>query len=527
MISQPPSRPQKAVVITARRTVLAADPTSWKALPSPFVLGPLDSLTVPIVPIAVLFVYKQQLASADAQLIVRDQLYRALSRLLDYYPHLTGRLQFNSSDGSIEIGQLGAGADFLEAECGHPLSDFSRNGSLTVLDLPDGGNALLAPYDLTVEGVFSKPLLTLQHTHFACGRVVLGIRVHHGVCDADGYFQLVRDLAELYRGFADGAVQSHLSSPPHVSSYQSQLMNGGMTLEERQLAQRYKPSLFYVDTEGKVATDLVSGVQTTSRATPVTGRVMCFSGSSLAALKAYATEPGSGTSWVSTFEALSGLLYRCVHRARVQLRIVEPSEHGSLSFPDFLTSVNLRARMGPEIFAPRYFPNGIMTVFTSVSPELLENGPLWQIVKALHDLLLIPAITSADDVVNTVRWIAAQSDKRQIKQGFRFGNGSFMVTQWNKMDMYDGASFEAPPLMVMPPFTAISSVDGLAHFLPSYSQANGVNDKDALVVTLSLSEPVWAFLDKDEEFRRFVYAPNGLVDSPVTPKCASDGQSRH
>jgi len=90
--------------------------------------------------------------------------------------------------------------------------------------------------------------------------------------------------------------------------------------------------------------------------------------------------------------------------------------------------------------------------------------------------------------------MAVQTDKRAeaIKQGFRFGNGRFMISQWNKVTaIYK--PFEVggePPVLVSPPFTSISLVDGLAYILPT-------RNEHGLDVLLSLSEDVWEVLDRE------------------------------
>jgi hypothetical protein len=113
-----------------------------------------------------------------------------------------------------------------------------------------------------------------------------------------------------------------------------------------------------------------------------------------------------------------------------------------------------------------------------------------------------PSVTSKEEINGSLRWVAAQPDKRKIRQDFRYGNGSFMVSQWNKFDMYTGAVFEVPPVLVSPPFMPVSLVDGLAYFLPTEEQGTE-GDTGAIDVSLSLSELVWGILEQDKEFRRF------------------------
>lgn len=454
-----------SVTVISRHTVHCANEGSWTSLDSPFRLGPLDQLVAPSVPIAVVFVYT---SSPDIELIPVERLERSLTLLLDYYPHLTGRLQINSSDGTPEINRLGTGAELFVARCSERLDASDR---IVLPNLPGAGNALLAPFDPSLEGVCRDPIFTVQHTRFACGGVALGMRLHHITGDADGFFQLVGDLAELYRNGP-----SSLAHPPHIRSYLSDL-----TPEERVAALDFEPSQFYVEQRPAFSSYPV--------ASPSIGRFLRFSSSELDALKARATDPSSD-NWISTFDALCAHLYQRVYRARLQLRAKDPTLP-ELSPPDFLTPVNLRSRIG---LPPRYFPNALHCQYTSLSHDLLANGPLWQVAKALHDLTRTTSITSKEEVDRTYRWIAAQPDKRKIKQGFRYGSGSLMISQWNKMDMYAGSVFDVAPVLVAPPFTPISLVDGLGYFIPTGEQGGDID------VALSLSEPIWEFIDQDEHF---------------------------
>lgn len=449
-----------SVSVILQHTVRCANEGSWTSLESPFRLGPLDQLVAPSVPIAVVFVYAP---SPDVELIPVERLERSLTLLLDYYPHLTGRLQINPSDGTPEISRLGTGAELFVARCSERLD---RLDHIELPNLPGAGNALLAPFDPSLEGVCRDPIFTVQHTRFACGGVALGVRQHHITGDAEGFFQLVNDLAELYR-------TSSLAHPPHIRSHLSEL-----TPEERAAGLDLKQSEYYVEERPAFTSYSV--------AAPNTGRFLRFSGSELSALKARATDPSSD-GWVSTFDALCAHLYQRVYRARLKLRAHDPTLP-EMSPPDFLTPVNLRSRIG---LPPRYFPNALHCQYTSLSHETLANGPLWQVAKALHDLTRTPSTTSKEEVDRTYRWVAAQPEKRKIKQGFRYGSGLLMLSQWNKMDMYAGSVFDVAPVLVAPPFTPISLLDGLGYFIPTREQGDDID------VALSLSEPVWEFFDKD------------------------------
>eukprot|EP00762_Andalucia_godoyi_P003230 ANDGO_06671.mRNA.1 Anthranilate N-benzoyltransferase protein 3 len=504
-----------SVTVLARYTLNCANKTSLETVESPMHLGPLDQVVLSFVPIAVVFVYRPSVGS-PSELIPIERLQRALALLLDYYPHLTGRFSVNQSDQSPEITQLGTGAELLSATCSANLNDLSVfHATVRLQDLPDAGNALLAPFDPDPDRICKDPIFTVQHTRFVCGSVSLGIRLHHRVCDADGYFQLVRDLAELYRGvcMAESTGASvQLAHMPQIRSYMWELHR--MTPEERRQALQFEPSLFR----------LVPNLSTTFAASgassrpPVVGRILRFSTSELNDIKAHATEM-AGCSWISTFDALSAHLYQRVYIARVK----HSREFGGLPNEsqvsgNFLASVNWRGT--DRLNLPRgYFPNAVFCPYFSLSPDVLACAPLSQIARVVHDSLRQP---SKEQAVQTIRWIAAQPDKSCVLLAFPFETGGFMVSQWCKFDMYVNTHFDVDavgqpiaPALVCPPFTPISLVDGLAYFLATEdqfmqaSQQNGRSavstgkNTSAIDVSLSLSEPIWHLLDKDPEFRRF------------------------
>lgn len=504
------------VEVVARRTVQRAHQASIAALDSPVMLGPIDQLVPPFVPSTVVCVYKRPLSSsmADAngsKLIAVDRLARAMGLLLDYYPHLTGRLQFNPSDGTPEIAHLDSGIELLEARCSARLDESAdaSTGRITMPALPGAGNALVPPFVLSLEAVCRNPIFSIQHTRFACGSVTLGMSIHHIVCDGEGFFQLVRDLAELYRWLrAPGATVAELAHPPHIRSYLSD-----MTPEERQKMVNLQPRFFTLAPShgGKTAGTEAMTAHVTCPASsqpPVVGRVLRFSSSDLAMLKNSATDP-DGRGWVSTFDALSAHMFQRVYQARLRLR--QSQGLPSSDIPrGFLTSINLR---NPDRLnlPPRYFPNAAFATFTTLPHDVIANGPLWKVAKIIHDLArsVVP-----QEVDRDLRWVAAQLDKRRVRPAWVSGIGSFIVTQWCKFGMYAGADFDVdahgipiPPALVSRPFTQISLLDGLATFSATEEQfsqraaptgtdvSSARHSASAIDVNLAISEPVWQFFD--------------------------------
>lgn len=471
-----------SVTSISKSTIRCTSEAALSKLDSPMILGPLDQLVPPIIPVAVVYVYRATEDGKEA--IPLERLKRAISTLLDYHPHLSGRLHINESDGVRGINRLNTGMGLYEAQCASQLETISPTpGRILLSDLPEGGNALLAPIEPTFDAVCRDPIFTIQHTRFACGGVALGVRTLHTVIDAEGFFQVVRDLAEIYR-------TDTLARPPHLRPYLAELLHN-MTPEDRESALQFKPPLHTLTTDEAVPEPAQNPAAPASPPPPVIGRVIRYSSADLSALKAHATNPDDSSTWVSTFDALSAHIWQRTYAARVRL-VAAPA---TLS-RSFLTSVNYRAHLSVPARSPF---NCLVTPYGALAHDELAGAPLHRVAVAVH--ALVRAVAPADAAA-TARWVAAQPDVRRVAWGFDARAGSTMVSAWNKFDVYGGAAFEGgrPPALVAPPFTSVSLVDGLGYPMPTEGQASGGAEID---LYLALSEAVWEVLDGDEEWTRF------------------------
>ncbi|KAK4693394.1 hypothetical protein P7C70_g8933, partial [Phenoliferia sp. Uapishka_3] len=499
------------LTVLSQHTVLPTLPTSSFSLPSPFLLGPLDAVPI-FIPISVIFIFSPPTA------VSFSRLHQALAHLLDYYPHLTGRLSTNPLDNSSQIDRLGTGAALVEASCSLPLSAFSPHDTdapLSILDLSNGGNDLLPPFGPDPAAACESPILTVQHTAFACGSVALGVRTRHTICDAHGYFMLVGHLGELYRrlreesgGTSAGGQRVQLRNPPCIMPFLADA-EGVMMEEEKKQAREYVPKDFFLEREGKkeedeealpptgytVIQDSTSSIplHPSSPPSPVTGRILHFSASSLASLKNLAISPtASPEEWISTFEALAAHLYQRIHFAR--LRVCSPSRSDradSEVLPlDFLTPINLRRHLDlPE----NYFPNALTSLITTL-PDL-STSSLPTIAQSLHHLIHPHSSlqTSQEETIKTLTWSASQPDKSKIRNHFRYSQWSLMLSSWVGFDMHDGVDFGRKPVLVGPPFTKVSLLDGLGYVLPCAPGGKGEGGVD---VYLALEERTWEVLER-------------------------------
>ncbi|KAJ5881553.1 Transferase [Penicillium soppii] len=503
------------VHVVTRATLNCANEAIVTALESPFRLGPMDYLVSPLLTIEVLFVYRKPTSSRDSDFIPVHRLQQAVSHLLDDYPQLTGRLQANSITHAAEIVRFGTGVEFWEAQCKRKLRNIassSLSGRIIVPHLPGGGNSLLPIFHSTVGSISYNAILAIQHTRFGCGGVSLGIRVNHQVCDAKGFLQLVRDLAEIYRQLRDFSPPT-LIFPPEIRSHFRGFHN--LSPNGKSKARSFQPSNFYLQghTENAALPD--------SDTSKVSARLLRFSGQELADLKCAATDPDpkSGT-WVSTFEALSAYLYQRVYQAKMQVleaRGISPLGPRYKPLRGFWTTMDMRDPTRLKL-PPRYFPNAVYCPSTYASHENLMRGHLWYIANIIHY-----AIRSVDmeDAKKEFEWIAAQPDQSRVKCSNDFLAGGFAVSQWTRDNPYIAVDFEVredgrpvPPSLVSLPFRGSYLVDGLAMILSTEERLhrrkfNGGTSTEcdipyALDVNLALNDLVWPFLEQDSQFVKYI-----------------------
>ncbi|WVF67793.1 hypothetical protein IAT40_002554 [Kwoniella sp. CBS 6097] len=449
--------------------------TGRSTLPT-YELGPLDRLAVNWFPIITVFLYAHSINSTTLQ--------TAIEVLLDYYPHLAGRLHNDTKDGAARITHPGAGVDLYlaESEGGEPITYYIHEGNSSLDLFPDGGRSLIPSDPSSASGTSADnedqplPLLSFQLTHFPRGGSALGVLLSHVVADAHGFTQLLKDLSFLYNELSQGVDNPSLPVPPHITAYQPSVPT---------LTSSFRSNLYSLDppSHGPFSIDVV-------------GKVIRFDKTILSSLKVAATPQaatnGDRDAWISTFNALSAHLYQTIHRARV-------SSDEPLSPPDYFTSINLRKHLQHVLTGgdpSRYFPNCTINPFLTIPSEKLLNAPLSEVAMALHAL---SRSFNPGEAERTIDWLAANPG---VHHGFRFGNGCFMVTQWTGFDLY-AIEMGKRPLRISLPFTERSLVDGLAYFMPT-------EEKGAIDVYLTLASKAWDALVGGELLTRAVSLPTSV-----------------
>lgn len=455
-------------VLPATREILQDAGPHWP-------LGPMDHLVHPWIPVAVVFVYKHSLSLF--------RIHRALELLLDSYPQLAGRLDMQTKPG-IDLSSARAGesgAHLLEAVCESTLEQCSTDNEVDLAKLPQGGNALLAPYAFDSDFMKEVPVLSVQHTSFACRGSVLGIRVLHTICGANGFFQLTAHLAELYRKLGQQADDlASLDNPPSVRPY---LAEWAPTAEELERARQYKPSLFKLAPEVQDHQSAAADPPAPTDRVMITGRRIALSAARVAAMKEEASAGLPDGEWVSTFDSI------CANVAMI-VRLARLAYYGSIGVPvlssSFLTPINYADANRLPALPKGYFGNALFCAIRDLPyGSMPREQDLSRLAAAVHNLVQKEMPTS-QELEATVRWIASQPDPSRIQTHFEPGNGSLMLSSWAKMDMYRTMDMgHGTPALVAPPFTPISLIDGLGYILPQAGQQRGLD------IYLALDDRLW------------------------------------
>ncbi|KAK4866001.1 hypothetical protein LT330_008741 [Penicillium expansum] len=498
------------VRVSTRHTLNCANEATVTALESTFSLGPMDHTVPAMLTIEAILVYRKPKTMPNDNFLPVERLKVAASHLLDYYPHLTGRLQQNPVSQAPEIGRLGTGAELWEAQCPRRLASIALSAlsvRILVFNLPDSGNALLPIFYSTMGSVSHNPIFAIQHTRFGCGGVALGIRVHHQVCDATGFIQLIRDLAEIYKQLRDSSPPT-LISPPEIYSHFRGMTSPSASQKEN--APAFNPPNFCLDPNTMAIPDVP---------TPPSVYIcpLRFHRQDLIALKNAATDPDAqGQTSFTRFELISAYLYQRIYQARIQVlrdKGIAPDPDKLQPLRDFWTTMDMRDSTRLKLPA-RYFPNAVHCPSTSTSHELLEKGALWQVAQVIHDAI---HSVDMDEVKQQFEWIAAQPNKSHIRFKNMVPNGCFVATQWSRGKTYAGVDFDvAPngkriaPSLVSPAFSDGYRVDGLAIIMSTEEDLTRRQGSRrslacadvpcAVDVNLSLDRSVWKVLNSDLDF---------------------------
>ncbi|RSM00148.1 hypothetical protein CEP52_009299 [Fusarium oligoseptatum] len=482
-------KPTTKVSTTATHVVHSQHPIS---LHEPFVLGPFDHLSHFSTPVNAVWFYE----SSSTTLVPLERLKKVISRLLDYYPHLTGRLQIDPDTGTYSVSRLGSGMHLVEAHCDASFRSFASLSSSTsgrefdIFDFPRHGNALLAPWDLSIEGAQRDPVFTIQRTEFACSAVAIGMRLSHVVGGAGTFLSLYQDLAEIYRAIDNSNGPIELRSPPHLPPFMvSQMLH--MDIDEKEKALNQRPAAYSLydaksAPEGPAEGEAQHHLKLNKDL--LVGRSLRFSSSAIGILKHQAANPDDDSFRVSSFTALTAHLWQHIHHARLanakshlqdDLSVYAKSMYG--------TSVNFIPHFG---LPKRSLGNTVVTPVVELDSTELEQANLWEINKIINGLV---RHVSEEETRQLGSWVAAQPKKSDIRLNFKVTPTTLITTGWHVFPLYSGSELEVSPAFASPVFME-SLFDGIVFFVEPKARDG------SLGAIAALKASTWELLDADEGF---------------------------
>ncbi|XP_043707889.1 uncharacterized acetyltransferase At3g50280-like [Telopea speciosissima] len=293
---------------------------------------------------------------------LKDSLSLTLVHFLPLAGHLVTHKQDNPSPSysiSLEYSNNNnnPGVDFVHAVA----ADVTMADVLSPIDVhvpPIVQSLFLLDEAISHDG-HTLPLLAVQVTELVDG-IFIACSFNHVVGDGTSYWNFFNAWAEICRKMmVKGKHVDNISCPPVLTRWFLDDENGHVDpiinlpfSHHDEFIDRYEPPVLLRE------------------------RFFHFSPESIARLKAKANEEcntntnaSTSTSIISSFQALSALVWRCVTRARRHL----PSHQKTTCS----LTVNNRSRLNPPL-SPDYFGNCVQAVNATVTvEELLSHGIGW------------------------------------------------------------------------------------------------------------------------------------------------------
>ncbi|KAK2995229.1 hypothetical protein RJ640_006968 [Escallonia rubra] len=384
-----------------------------------------------------------------------EKLKDSLSLTLDHFYPLAGRLvtqkQKEPPSYTVVINcNTSPGARFIHATLDSTISDILSPTyvPLVVQSFFDHDRAI------NHDG-HTMSLLTIQVTELIDG-IFIGCSINHAVADGSSFWHFFNAWSEIFKAKGDGSLS--ISRPP---------------IHEHWFPDGYGPIINLPFTHHD---------QFISRheAPPLRERIFHVSSDSLAKLKAKANAECSASK-ISSLQALSALIWRCVTRLR--------------HFPlDQKTScrlaINNRSRLDPPL-SNDYFGNSIQTVRgIATAGELRDHGLGWAA------WLLHQAVVNQTD--KTVReWLKTWLETPLIYQlGQLFDPCSIMMGSSPRFDMY-GNEFGLGKAVAIRSGYA-NKFDGKVTLYPGLEGGNSMD------LEVCLPPNLMSAIESDEEFTEFV-----------------------
>ncbi|XP_043710146.1 uncharacterized acetyltransferase At3g50280-like [Telopea speciosissima] len=319
----------------------------------PFHLNPWDLSMLSSHPIQKGFLFPKPPPTKNPSVTIIEHLKDSLSRTLVHFLPLAGRLvthkQENPHSYSVSLDfKNNPGVDFV-----HAVADVTMADILSSIDVhPIVQSFFLLDETVNHDG-HTLSLVAVQVTELLDG-IFIACSFNHIIGDGTSYWHFFNAWAEVCR-MLKGKNDS-ISRPPVLKQWfldgHGPIINLPFSHHD-EFIDRYKPPVVLRE------------------------RFFHFSPQSIANLKAKANEEcKTNTSTISSFQALSALVWRCVTRARRHL----PSHQKT----SCRLAINNRPRLNPPL-SPDYFGNCVQTVSATVTVEELLSHEIRWVAWLLHE----------------------------------------------------------------------------------------------------------------------------------------------
>ncbi|KAL8166010.1 hypothetical protein V2J09_007509 [Rumex salicifolius] len=385
-----------------------------------------------------------------------DNLKHSLSVALVHFYPLAGRLDTQIDEDQhtslIFINcNKGPGARLIHAEL-----DMTSSEILEPHDVPRVVQSFFDHDRAVNHDGHTRPLLSVQVTELVDG-VFIGCSINHVCVDGTSYWHFFNSWSEIFMANGDNIV---ISRPP---------------IHKRWFIDGTGPilKLPYTHTD-----EFISRLV----APKLRERIFHLSPQSLAKLKAKANEECGGNTKISSFQALSALVWRCITRARSFRNDLETR---------CKLAINNRARFEPPL-PNNYFGNSIQTVQGSAKVGELLSHNLGYAALLLHQAVAEHNDRKARGLLE--KWI--QTPFVYQLASF-FDPHSVMMGSSPRFDMYGNEFGMGKALAVLSGYA--NKFDGKVTSYPG-RQGGGSIDLEMCLPPDSMRK-----LESDEEFMEVVY----------------------
>ncbi|PNX73861.1 hydroxycinnamoyl-coenzyme A shikimate/quinate hydroxycinnamoyltransferase [Trifolium pratense] len=362
-----------------------------------------------------LYLYTNNKNHSPSLISSTNILITSLSKTLTHYYPFAGRLTWIKPKNHLQLHCNNKGAYFLEATCDDTLKDLLGSSFDSTHDVQK-----LLPkinYDVPIEHV---PLLVIQFTKFSCGSFSLAIAMCRPVLDGSSASNFINSWAKLAKG---ENLDSYLIPFLDRTLLDSKILN----LPSRFQHHEFSPPPLWEN---------CSNNSTHLRKNPSFAIAMLkFTKNQVEKLKNKANNNENMVRGYTSFEVITGYLWRCVSKVRFE---------GNWNQPTRLTTlVNCRKKLNPSL-PMNYFGNATFPTVTQIcSFDDVVNKPFCYVVGKVRE-----AIEKMNDeyVRSVLDYIANQKDMNLLRDKFynfaqrngQFGdNPNLYVVGWTNFPFYE------------------------------------------------------------------------------------------